>query len=171
MQSHFRSLIRTNPFHPLTNFKIYNLDFNRSFNGFQFTNFKNNELNWSYSLFNKYNHSYNVFFQKKYYQSHISNNLTEDEDKKINSIKLQLEDIVKELDKYIVGQESAKKAVAIAIINRRRKLKLLDDELRDEVVPKNVLMIGPPGCGKYVSTFKNYNLYSNNFKGNSKEIG
>jgi len=55
--------------------------------------------------------------------------------------------IVQELDKYIVGQDEAKKAVAIALRNRYRRSKL-PPELRDEVVPKNILMIGPTGVGK-----------------------
>ncbi len=56
-------------------------------------------------------------------------------------------EIVRELDRYIVGQDDAKKAVAIALRNRWRRQQL-DDELRREVVPKNILMIGPTGCGK-----------------------
>jgi len=56
-------------------------------------------------------------------------------------------EIVAELDKYIVGQEKAKKSVAIALRNRYRR-SLLDDDLRDEVTPKNILMIGPTGVGK-----------------------
>ncbi|AQS59362.1 ATP-dependent protease ATPase subunit HslU [Desulforamulus ferrireducens] len=55
--------------------------------------------------------------------------------------------IVNELDKYIVGQEKAKRAVAIALRNRYRRSRLPED-LRDEVVPKNILMIGPTGVGK-----------------------
>jgi ATP-dependent HslUV protease ATP-binding subunit HslU len=55
--------------------------------------------------------------------------------------------IVEELDKYIVGQRQAKKAVAIALRNRYRR-KLLPDDFRDEVIPKNILMIGPTGVGK-----------------------
>lgn len=55
--------------------------------------------------------------------------------------------IVEELDKFIVGQEQAKKAVAIALRNRFRR-QLLPKELRDEVLPKNILMIGPTGVGK-----------------------
>ena len=55
--------------------------------------------------------------------------------------------IVKELDKYIVGQDKAKRAVAIALRNRYRR-QLLDDDMRDEVIPKNILMIGPTGVGK-----------------------
>ncbi len=54
---------------------------------------------------------------------------------------------VEELDKYIVGQARAKRLVAIALRNRWRRLKL-SDELRDEVLPKNILMIGPTGVGK-----------------------
>jgi len=56
-------------------------------------------------------------------------------------------EIVKELDKYIVGQKEAKKAVAIALRNRWRRQKLPED-LRDEIIPKNILMIGPTGVGK-----------------------
>lgn len=56
-------------------------------------------------------------------------------------------EIVAELDKYIVGQEQAKKAVAVALRNRYRRSKL-PEELIDEVVPKNILMIGPTGVGK-----------------------
>ena len=55
--------------------------------------------------------------------------------------------IVAELDKYIVGQHAAKKAVAVALRNRYRR-RLLPDDLRDEVIPKNILMIGPTGVGK-----------------------
>jgi AAA+ superfamily predicted ATPase len=56
-------------------------------------------------------------------------------------------DVVKELDKHIVGQADAKRAVAIALRNRWRR-KNLPAELRKEVTPRNVLMIGPTGCGK-----------------------
>ncbi|MGN7760400.1 ATP-dependent protease ATPase subunit HslU [Paenibacillus sp. 22594] len=55
--------------------------------------------------------------------------------------------IVAELDKYIVGQKQAKKSVAVALRNRYRR-SLLSEDLRDEVVPKNILMIGPTGVGK-----------------------
>jgi len=55
--------------------------------------------------------------------------------------------IVAELDKYIVGQQEAKRAVAIALRNRWRRQQL-DPELRDEVTPKNIIMIGPTGVGK-----------------------
>ncbi len=56
-------------------------------------------------------------------------------------------EIVSELDRYIVGQKEAKRAVAIALRNRWRRLRL-DGVMRDEVMPKNILMIGPTGCGK-----------------------
>ncbi len=56
-------------------------------------------------------------------------------------------EIVSELDRYIVGQHDAKRAVAIALRNRWRRLQL-DDKLREEVMPKNILMIGPTGVGK-----------------------
>ncbi len=56
-------------------------------------------------------------------------------------------EIVSELDRFIVGQNDAKRAVAIALRNRWRRAQL-PDGLRDEVVPKNILMIGPTGCGK-----------------------
>ncbi|MFQ5713221.1 MAG: ATP-dependent protease ATPase subunit HslU [Candidatus Scalinduaceae bacterium] len=55
--------------------------------------------------------------------------------------------IVAELDRYIVGQKDAKKAVAIAIRNRWRRLQL-SNELREEIIPKNIIMIGPTGVGK-----------------------
>src|SRR5256886_8102069 len=56
-------------------------------------------------------------------------------------------EIVQELDKYIVGQDKAKRAVAIALRNRWRRQQLAP-ELRDEVAPKNIIMIGPTGVGK-----------------------
>ena len=56
-------------------------------------------------------------------------------------------EIVSELDRYIVGQGAAKRAVAIALRNRWRRLKLVSP-MREEVMPKNILMIGPTGCGK-----------------------
>ncbi len=56
-------------------------------------------------------------------------------------------EIVQELDKHIIGQQSAKRAVAIALRNRWRRMQL-DPGLRDEVMPKNILMIGPTGVGK-----------------------
>ena len=56
-------------------------------------------------------------------------------------------EIVSELDRFIVGQKDAKRAVAIALRNRWRRLKL-EGPMREEVLPKNILMIGPTGCGK-----------------------
>lgn len=56
-------------------------------------------------------------------------------------------EIVSQLDKYIVGQKNAKKSVAVALRNRYRR-SLLDESIRDEIVPKNILMIGPTGVGK-----------------------
>ena len=56
-------------------------------------------------------------------------------------------EIVAELDKYIIGQNEAKKSVAIALRNRYRR-SLLSEELREEITPKNILMMGPTGCGK-----------------------
>ena len=56
-------------------------------------------------------------------------------------------EIVSELDRFIVGQDDAKRSVAIALRNRWRRMQL-DDDLREEVLPKNILMIGPTGVGK-----------------------
>ena len=61
--------------------------------------------------------------------------------------KLTPRQIVEELDKYIIGQEEAKRAVAIALRNRSRR-QALPPEMRDEVAPKNIIMIGPTGVGK-----------------------
>ena len=56
-------------------------------------------------------------------------------------------EIVQELDQYIIGQEKAKKSVAVALRNRYRRLQL-DEKMQHEVTPKNILMIGPTGVGK-----------------------
>ena len=56
-------------------------------------------------------------------------------------------EIVRELDKYVVGQAEAKRAVAVALRNRVRRQKL-DPEMAEDVMPKNILMIGPTGVGK-----------------------
>jgi len=56
--------------------------------------------------------------------------------------------IKEELDRYVIGQDEAKKAVAIALRNRWRRLNVSDESLRDDIIPKNILMIGPTGCGK-----------------------
>jgi ATP-dependent HslUV protease ATP-binding subunit HslU len=55
--------------------------------------------------------------------------------------------IVERLDQYIIGQKDAKKAVAVALRNRYRR-GLLNEKLREEIIPKNILMIGPTGVGK-----------------------
>jgi ATP-dependent HslUV protease ATP-binding subunit HslU len=57
-------------------------------------------------------------------------------------------EIVQELDKHIVGQAAAKRAVAIALRNRWRRANVADENLRTEITPKNILMIGPTGVGK-----------------------
>src|SRR4030042_1043822 len=56
-------------------------------------------------------------------------------------------EIVRELDKYVIGQAAAKKSVAIALRNRIRRQRL-ESEMAEEVIPKNILMIGPTGVGK-----------------------
>ena len=56
-------------------------------------------------------------------------------------------EIVEELDKYIIGQKNAKKSVAIALRNRWRRQSVMDN-LREEIMPNNIIMIGPTGVGK-----------------------
>lgn len=68
-------------------------------------------------------------------------------EKKEDGSALTPKEIVARLDTYIIGQQQAKKAVAIALRNRYRRL-LLSEDIRDEVAPKNILMIGPTGVGK-----------------------
>ncbi|HZG72104.1 MAG TPA: AAA family ATPase, partial [Chondromyces sp.] len=63
------------------------------------------------------------------------------------ALQLTPRQIVERLDQYIVGQKEAKKAMAVALRNRYRR-SLLPEHLRDEVIPKNILMIGPTGVGK-----------------------
>ena len=65
----------------------------------------------------------------------------------MTSVSLTPREIVSELDRYIIGQDKAKKSVAIALRNRYRRQQLPED-MRNEIVPKNILMIGPTGCGK-----------------------
>ena len=65
----------------------------------------------------------------------------------MNELQLTPRQIVHELDRFIIGQDDAKKAVAIALRNRYRRSRV-DDSLRDEIIPKNILMIGPTGVGK-----------------------
>ena len=68
-----------------------------------------------------------------------------EEEKKIVSFSPR--EIVSELDRYVIGQKDAKKAVAIALRNRWRRQEL-PPELKEEVLPKNILMVGPTGVGK-----------------------
>ena len=56
-------------------------------------------------------------------------------------------EVVRELDRYIIGQDEAKRAVAVALRNRYRRARV-DDEMRAEIYPKNILMMGPTGVGK-----------------------
>jgi ATP-dependent HslUV protease ATP-binding subunit HslU len=76
-------------------------------------------------------------------------NLVKESKMKKNSMvsALSPREIVSELDRYVIGQKNAKKAVAIALRNRWRR-QALDEEMREEVLPKNILMIGPTGVGK-----------------------
>ncbi len=76
-------------------------------------------------------------------------NLVKDREKIENSkvSALSPREIVSELDRYVIGQKEAKKAVAVALRNRWRR-QALSDEMKDEVLPKNILMIGPTGVGK-----------------------
>ena len=70
---------------------------------------------------------------------------TKKQDSKVSA--LSPREIVSELDRYVIGQKEAKKAVAVALRNRWRR-QALSEEMRDEVLPKNILMIGPTGVGK-----------------------
>jgi len=70
----------------------------------------------------------------------------EKDDKSVVS-SLSPREIVSELDRYVIGQNAAKRAVAIALRNRWRR-QALKGEMKDEVLPKNILMIGPTGVGK-----------------------
>jgi len=76
-------------------------------------------------------------------------NLVKEIKKKENSIvsALSPREIVSELDRYVIGQKDAKKAVAVALRNRWRR-QALNEQMREEVLPKNILMIGPTGVGK-----------------------
>ena len=75
-------------------------------------------------------------------------NLVKNSSKRSSKVSaLSPREIVSELDRYVIGQKDAKKAVAVALRNRWRR-QALSDEMRDEVLPKNILMIGPTGVGK-----------------------
>ena len=75
-------------------------------------------------------------------------NLVKNTKKKSSKVSaLSPREIVSELDRYVIGQKEAKKAVAVALRNRWRR-QALSDEMKDEVLPKNILMIGPTGVGK-----------------------
>lgn len=65
-----------------------------------------------------------------------------------NTMVMKPREIVQELNKHIVGQDNAKRAVAIALRNRWRRMNIQDPVLRNEIMPKNILMIGPTGVGK-----------------------
>ncbi|KTD07239.1 ATP-dependent HslUV protease ATP-binding subunit HslU [Legionella jamestowniensis DSM 19215] len=65
-----------------------------------------------------------------------------------NTVIMTPREIVQELDKHIIGQDEAKRAVAIALRNRWRRMQIKDPVLRNEIMPKNILMIGPTGVGK-----------------------
>ena len=66
----------------------------------------------------------------------------------INDMVMTPREIVEELDKHIIGQNDAKRSVAIALRNRWRRMQITDETLRNEIMPKNILMIGPTGVGK-----------------------
>ncbi|MDR1314655.1 MAG: ATP-dependent protease ATPase subunit HslU [Deltaproteobacteria bacterium] len=76
-----------------------------------------------------------------------STNLIEKKDRSSLELNLTPRDIVTELDRFIVGQKEAKRAVAIALRNRWRRL-MAPPEMREEIAPKNIIMIGPTGVGK-----------------------
>lgn len=65
----------------------------------------------------------------------------------MNELNKTPKEIVKELDRYIVGQQAAKKSVAVALRNRYRRLQL-EENMQQDITPKNLLMIGPTGVGK-----------------------
>ena len=84
-------------------------------------------------------------------KSNIKTFVPKDKNKEENNSfvsSLSPREIVSELDRYVVGQGKAKRAVAIALRNRWRRQALKDEIMKDEVLPKNILMIGPTGVGK-----------------------
>ena len=82
---------------------------------------------------------------KKVTNLNIVKNIKNKTESKVSA--LSPREIVSELDRYVIGQKEAKKAVAVALRNRWRR-QALTDEMREEVLPKNILMIGPTGVGK-----------------------
>ena len=82
---------------------------------------------------------------KKITKLNLIKNSKKDSESKVSA--LSPREIVSELDRYVIGQKDAKKAVAVALRNRWRR-QALTDEMREEVLPKNILMIGPTGVGK-----------------------
>ncbi len=82
---------------------------------------------------------------KKITKLNLVKNSKKDSESKVSA--LSPREIVSELDRYVIGQKDAKKAVAVALRNRWRR-QALTDEMREEVLPKNILMIGPTGVGK-----------------------
>src|SRR3990167_3875443 len=68
--------------------------------------------------------------------------------KMLNDMVMTPREIVQELDKHIIGQDEAKRSVAIALRNRWRRMQITDLALGNEIMPKNILMIGPTGVGK-----------------------
>ena len=82
---------------------------------------------------------------KKITKLNLVKNNKKDSESKVSA--LSPREIVSELDRYVIGQKDAKKAVAVALRNRWRR-QALTDEMREEVLPKNILMIGPTGVGK-----------------------
>jgi ATP-dependent HslUV protease ATP-binding subunit HslU len=73
--------------------------------------------------------------------------LLQPDEEELNFSKLQPEEIKSELDKWIIGQDEAKIAIAVALRNRWRRTQV-PEEIKKEIIPKNILMIGPSGCGK-----------------------
>ena len=89
--------------------------------------------------------NYKMSGTKKVTNLNLVKNKGQSENSKVSA--LSPREIVSELDRYVIGQKEAKKAVAVALRNRWRR-QALSDEMKDEVLPKNILMIGPTGVGK-----------------------
>ena len=82
-------------------------------------------------------------------KSNVTTLIPKDKKENKNSLSESLSprEIVSELDRFVVGQDNAKRAVAIALRNRWRR-QAIEGEMKDEVLPKNILMMGPTGVGK-----------------------